>query len=168
MRDAILALLLGVALVLTLEHQSASARDMSQPSALAVQSLDLSIVVSGPAQARYRDETAVTVTVANGGPDAARDVGVLLWLPAEFRASLPVLGASAWACEVVDAGRPAPKVVCTLPSLAAGASSQFAISFRVSNVPAGTAIHTRGVVGNGVVDVNWGNDVSDLLTMVIP
>lgn len=130
--------------------------------------LDLAITVMGPSQVRYRDEIAITVSAINLGPDASRDVAVLLWLPADYRPSLPVLGASAWNCTVLDSGKPSPKLACTLPSLGANTFSQFSVSLKVNNVPVGSVIRTRGMLGNAVADINRYNDIDELVTQVIP
>jgi uncharacterized repeat protein (TIGR01451 family) len=110
---------------------------------------DLSVQKSGPESALADTDVVYSITVSNGGPDAAAGVSLTDTLPGTMTfVSLTQNSGPAFNCSSVPAVGSGGTVTCTISSLAAGTTSTFTLT---GHIPPGT---TSGTAFDNVADVN--------------
>lgn len=112
---------------------------------------DVSVSVEGPAQAQEMDTFALDFTVANGAVIEALGLSTIIELPEGFTAESPTQEGAT--CTIQSGA-----VMCTLPSLAPGASSAGTVRLLPSR--SGTVI-LRAEVSGSYVDPDSSNDAAE-------
>jgi uncharacterized repeat protein (TIGR01451 family) len=128
--------------------------------------VDLSVTnVDSPDPVNTGSNLTYTITVTNGGPDAASNASWTDTLPAGTTfVSLPSVGG--WSCTLPEAGDTGT-VSCSNPSFAVG-SSVFTLTVAVApTVAAGTALSNTATATSSTPDGNPGNDSSTATTTVL-
>jgi uncharacterized repeat protein (TIGR01451 family) len=131
--------------------------------------VDLALSQSGPASANAGRQVTYRLTLANGGPDAARNVLLSNPIPANtsFVSVQQVVG-SGFACSAPALGAGSGTVSCSAASLAAGASVAFDLVLRVSEAIAdGGSVGNAASVANDVPDSDATDDSSAVTTPVV-
>ncbi|HEX5732756.1 MAG TPA: HYR domain-containing protein [Blastocatellia bacterium] len=102
---------------------------------------DVSVTKSGPHQASAGTNITYTVSVINRGPDDAQNVVMTDGMPANttFVSETQISGPTA-SCTNPSAGSATGATVCTIGTLAAGASAVFSITYSINS---GTAEETE-------------------------
>jgi uncharacterized repeat protein (TIGR01451 family) len=128
--------------------------------------VDLSVTnVDSPDPVNTGSNLTYTITVTNGGPDAASNASWTDTLPAGTTfVSLPSVGG--WSCTLPEAGDTGT-VSCSNPSFAVG-SSVFTLTVAVApTVAAGTTLSNTATATSSTPDGNPGNDSSTATTTVL-
>ena len=153
--------LLLVVTVLLFVSLAATRRSDAAPA-----SVDLSVTnVDSPDPVNTGSNLTYTITVTNGGPDAAANASWTDTLPAGTTfVSLPSVGG--WSCTLPEAGD-SGTVSCSNPSFAVG-SAVFTLTVAVApTVAAGTILSNTVTVTSSTPDGNPGNDSSTATTTVL-
>ena len=110
---------------------------------------DLGVQKSGPASAQANSNVSYSITVINGGPDAALSVALTDTLPGSMTfVSIAQNSGPAFDCSSQPAVGSGGTVTCTISSLAAGTTSTFTL---IGHIPAGTPSTTEF---QNIADVN--------------
>ena len=125
---------------------------------------NLTIAVTGPNAAQAGGNATFTLTVQNGGPDAATDVVVTDALPGDLTlvaGSIVTSGVSGVSCRVSGS-----TIQCTLPSLAVGATLTVTFTAQIANGVA--AVVDAATVAAATTDPIMSNNASSASVSVTP
>ena len=131
--------------------------------------VDLALSQTGPASANAGQTATYRLTIANAGPDAARNVVLSNPIPADTRfVSAQQSVGSGFSCSGPAVGASSGTVVCSGASLAAGASVAIDVALQPAlGVADGGSISNAASVSNDVPDTAAGNDNTMLTTPVV-
>jgi len=133
---------------------------MAEP--LHAQSSDVFVTMSGPASANPGNNVTYSVTLGNGGPDAAPNATLNVTLPAggTFVSEAQSAGTPFPPCTTPAVGASGGTVTCTIASLPSGASAIFSITINASAGAAGTTLIASATVASDNPDPNPENNTS--------
>jgi uncharacterized repeat protein (TIGR01451 family) len=131
--------------------------------------VDLALTQAGPVSANAGQSATYRLTIANAGPDVARNVVLSSPIPADTRfVSVQQTIGSGFGCTAPAVGASSGTIVCSGAALAAGASVAVDVVLQPSlGVADGGSITTAASVSNDVPDGATGNNSSSLITPVV-
>jgi uncharacterized repeat protein (TIGR01451 family) len=140
----------------------------SSASAFEGPTADFGATVSGPDGTTADSDVAYSITVVNGGPDAAEEAALNDVVPAGTTfVSLSQDSGPAFSC-TTPAGTSGP-VSCTVATLASGASAAFTLTVHVApGTPGGSYVTDTATASTTSFDPNSENDTSTTSTLVGP
>jgi len=147
------------------ENDSSAAGTSTPPPPTA----DLSVTKSGPASAGPDTDVVFTLTVLNGGPDAAANVTLTDTLPATMTfVSLSQDSGPAMSC-VTPAGGSGGTITCSIATFSSGASASFTLTGHVPPGTSGTSFTNLASVSTSTFDPSSENDsgVSTVLVTAV-
>lgn len=131
-------------------------------------STDVSVTKSGPFQAAAGTNITYTVSVINRGPDDAQNVVLTDGVPGNttFVSESQISGPAA-SCTNPSAGSGSGATVCTIGTLAAGASSVFSITYAINSAtPEETEITNTATVTSTTSELHTPDNTATATTLV--
>src|SRR5439155_11992462 len=127
--------------------------DTSSATVTVGQQVDLSVTKFGPSSAAQNSNVTYTITMSNGGPDAATDATLSDTLPADMQfVSLSEQSGPAFSCDTPSPGF-GGTITCT-GNLSSGSSAQFQLVGHVPLHPGSHAYINTATVAPGQTDVD--------------